>query len=118
MSKDIFGDSFQSISKGINFLKSSTRYSVDKMENSFRELYGENVKISDIKTNCRIFVTCATQNKNIPPQAKLIRNYENKNAKISPEYFDCKIWEAARATSGIILLKFSCSNLLSTNGNK
>jgi hypothetical protein len=61
MSHKIFGEGSNLVSFGLKFLKSSSRYSCDKMEESFKECFGENVNISDIKTNCKIFVTCATQ---------------------------------------------------------
>lgn len=97
MAQEIFGNS--QLKNGIkNLWNNNGWYSDELLEFAFKKYLGED-SILNYQTNAKVFVTAATQTKNTTPNPVIIRNYTNNQSKITPEKMDCKIWEAARATS-------------------
>eukprot|EP01080_Neovahlkampfia_damariscottae_P000581 gene581-8091_t len=94
--KDIFGAKFKNTFDGLkNLLSSNGWYDISRLEKHMKELYGSDEELYSFPEK-KMFVISATQGKKGPPKPFLLKNYvKNENE----EKFNCKIWEAARATS-------------------
>jgi predicted acylesterase/phospholipase RssA len=100
LSTEIFGGTgLSALTNGITKLVSSNGwYSDEKLAECLKSYLGEEPILS-VQSKAKVFVACATQNKNTSPNPLLIRNYLNPNSKITSGNIDAKMWECARATT-------------------
>jgi hypothetical protein len=95
ISHDIFGSKISGAFDGFkNLLSSNGWYNIKKLETHMKEFYGEEEMLSS-HNKTKMFVISAVQSQKGAPKPFLLKNYIKENE----EKFDCRIWEAARATS-------------------